>query len=167
MKNPVCDFCLSGDVRWTFPCKTFVSPLTGDRSVTDWSACDPCMRLVESKQWVQLAERSVDLSPTFKDQPLLALVRGMIVQTVMQLHRVFQANRTGPVRPASHEDYVGFEINSAFCHVNGADDRPCGKPATHDLIDRAGVVVSPCCEPCGKEYVESTSAVRLVERRKS
>ena len=93
-KAPVCDFCSSTKVRWTYPARNFViegpCPLAPGScgpvllgSSGGWTACNPCHHLIERRLWLLLAERTIALM----DLPVKALDSVAIVQTAFQLAR--------------------------------------------------------------------------------
>ena len=57
----ICDFCLSPDVRWSFPCRDFKIPTpdTDIISVNGWAACETCYAFVEAGDRTGLYHHSV------------------------------------------------------------------------------------------------------------
>jgi hypothetical protein len=52
--SPICDFCSSPEVRWSYNATDF------GHSKGGWAACDACSGLIEAGRWQALARRSAE-----------------------------------------------------------------------------------------------------------
>jgi len=117
----VCDFCLSPNVRWTFPCRDFTThddlsivsqQSDGSLSVDtehieynaygDWAACPACHALIVRGDRERLAVRSV--KHAFRRHPEVAKVfvfEDYLAHVRMRQDK-FWANRLGKPIPADH-----------------------------------------------------------------
>lgn len=99
----VCDFCISPDPIWTYPCKSFsieigmkVEPGGTDTksygSVSDWGACQQCHDDIEADRWTAIAERNLDYEPIRRQEP----IRSYLIVKLEEMYKAFRLHRTGP-----------------------------------------------------------------------
>jgi hypothetical protein len=53
----ICDFCSSEDVKWSYECTDFETPLPNEEpwvSTGGWAACQTCKDFIEADDWVGL-----------------------------------------------------------------------------------------------------------------
>lgn len=106
MTRPMCDFCTSPEIAWTYPTRDLSStvPLPGKNatvtinSTGGWAACKSCRDLIEAGDREALAVRSGEASKQ-GDVPL-----HMIVTACRIVQDDFWANREGPPVPTSPGD---------------------------------------------------------------
>lgn len=100
--QPMCDFCLSPDVKWEYPATRM--PLQGhpliDVSEGAWAACDECHRLVERTDIAALVQRSIEGQEQAETPGYVAMqeVYKLRSQLRHNILRFFDA-RTGPAQP--------------------------------------------------------------------
>ena len=87
-----CDFCSSPEIRWRYPCKSFVTPTLDAMSNGDWAACDDCRDLVESGKYHELAAKTVKTWP----HKLSDFQKRDVTEYVLSLQALFRAYRSGP-----------------------------------------------------------------------
>lgn len=96
----VCDFCLTPDPTWTYPCGPVM--LAGphmEGSADDWAACDHCHELIEAENWPALVEhvvktqREQPIAPDFVNLP--PVISTMLVSANLE---AFRSARSGPPR---------------------------------------------------------------------
>lgn len=104
-----CDFCLSLDPTWSFPCKRMedpnvaffvredgdVEPADRNRHISsdEWACCEGCMPLVDASDWRALWKRN----PTIVDYKTEAPENYHTARlAVLNLWTEFAINRTGP-----------------------------------------------------------------------
>jgi hypothetical protein len=99
--TPVCDFCLSPDVRWEFPATNM--PLKGhpliNESEGEWAACDGCKDLVAAHKLGPLVERCIKgmqeaARPGYAHAKPLPIWRRELRENLLR----FMDARTGPPR---------------------------------------------------------------------
>jgi hypothetical protein len=61
--KPICDFCLSTSVKWSYPVESFDVPKYHFTSVGDWATCNKCSDVIENNDVVGLEKRSKDSIP--------------------------------------------------------------------------------------------------------
>lgn len=103
-KTPViCDFCSSPNVKWSFPCDSYVAPLMGIPNfyqTEDWAACDKCKELIDAEKWDELSKWSLE-SPDMEWPPITPLTKEELLRGIVDMQNGFRANRKGPAVPSS------------------------------------------------------------------
>lgn len=102
---PVCDFCCSPEIYWSFPCRSFeleTPAVVGDEtfhnnSVSGWAACNECHELIEDGAWITLAKRSMEMHP----KPPPPEIRERVFHELLNMHQMFNKNRLGPAKPVN------------------------------------------------------------------
>ena len=103
-----CDFCYAADIRWRYPCRSFIGPsdaygntVVTEHSVGDWAACESCHLLIEAGQREELAARSYESSHAPAEyQQLKQLARRQdLIAWFRALHDGFFDHRTAPAVP--------------------------------------------------------------------
>lgn len=106
---PVCDFCSSPGIEWTYPCETFTHAMPGipnSNWVTNWACCDECHEIIEDERWVDLAKHSVETQLASVGENPPAHIKERLMEMVIDLHKDFRKNRKGP----PHKYVPGDEI---------------------------------------------------------
>jgi hypothetical protein len=100
--TPMCDFCLSRDVRWEYPAAPM--DVTGHPFIThshdEWAACDGCKDLLEAHKLGPLVERCIQghleaEKPAEWTEPPMSVMRRQMRENLLR----FMDARTGPPRP--------------------------------------------------------------------
>jgi hypothetical protein len=100
--TPMCDFCLSPDVKWEYPATRM--PLVGhpliNESTGEWAACDGCKELIDAHKLGPLVERSIRgqqeaARPDNAYTKPLPIWRRELRENLLR----FMDARTGPPRP--------------------------------------------------------------------
>jgi hypothetical protein len=117
-EGPICDFCSSPDVRWSYPCRdhnrqahaeALIQRPDGSLRVEEmdiegfshggWAACSACHALIQRGDRDRLARRSA--KRMIRNNPDIPLVLSNATEHVRRLHDQFWANRDGP--PVHHD----------------------------------------------------------------
>jgi hypothetical protein len=85
----VCDFCMAPNPPVIYKAKSFAMPQLGWSSLGNWGACTTCASLIDSNQWEQLAQRSIDAEGASIPPEQLAPLKLYL----LELHQKFNANR--------------------------------------------------------------------------
>lgn len=97
VQNPVCDFCSTPNPTHSFGCESFTYVISGvpDRGSQDsWLACDICAEMVLSGDWLALAARNIDLTPSGETLVKLAGINEA-TRIIMELQAQFRKHATG------------------------------------------------------------------------
>lgn len=117
--GPVCDFCSSPDVHWTYPCSDYANKaeqatavgfqrdgsLAVESMVIDsfssggWACCNACHALIERGRRDKLARRSA--KRLLRKNPDLPMSLSNATEHIRRLQDQFWSHREGP--PVYHE----------------------------------------------------------------
>jgi hypothetical protein len=103
MAEPICDFCSSPEVAWSYECPTFTpiampGVFVGE-SIGDWAACESCAAKIEDGEWEQLAVTSANTFKQAHPMETLAAPRGLIVAMMSGVQAGFRDRMTGKRTP--------------------------------------------------------------------
>jgi hypothetical protein len=98
---PVCDFCLSPDVVWEFPCAPLqlVGHPLFQWSDDEWAACDGCKELVEAGRIGPLMERMLKGQQATENARYPMKPIPIWRRETRENVRRFMDSRLGPARP--------------------------------------------------------------------
>lgn len=98
---PVCDFCSSEKIAWSYPCKSFAInlPVTNvtANSIEDWAACMECHAFIQRGDRAGLATRSIETQREELEKASINI--NVAIGWVTRLHKKFWESRLGPPIP--------------------------------------------------------------------